>query len=67
MKKAAICIDEWKLEIFTEELKADGYEFEKHAGVTADTLTLTVWTDSADRLKTTVARAQKRCARRKMN
>ncbi len=58
----AICIDEWKLDIFTEELTAAGFSFEKHPGITSDTLTLSVETSTAVELGEIVAKAQNRCA-----
>ncbi len=42
MKKACIGLDNWKLPIFESHLKKAGYVYETCAGVTHDTLLLTV-------------------------
>ncbi len=59
MKKAAIAIDSWKLPIFKKMLKAAGYSFDKHPGVTDDTLILTVETDDVQKLTVVVAKANR--------
>ena len=63
MKKAAVCIDDWKLSIFTEELAAAGFKFTKLPGVTRDTLTLQVETPSVEVLMPVVVKANDRAAR----
>lgn len=63
--KAGIAIDGWKLPIFQRHLDAAGYQFEQHPGVTADTLTLTVITDSAADLEVVVRAANTEAAETK--
>lgn len=64
---AAVCIDFWKLDIFSEELHKAGYTFTKNPGVTPDTLTLSVsYTDMAD-LELVCRRAIARARLRSMN
>jgi len=46
MATAAIVLDDFKLERFVKALKEHGYEYEQHPGVTKDTVTLKVTTDS---------------------
>lgn len=43
--RAAIAIDSWKLPIFEEKLNGAGFQYEKHGGLTKDSLTLIVETD----------------------
>lgn len=60
MKKAAICIDDWKLPAFADELTKAGYTFEEHPGILPGTLTLTVYTETVERLAPVVLTAFQR-------
>ena len=60
-KKVGICIDAWKLVIFTKHLTAAGYAYAQHPGVTPDTLTLMVETDLIAPLQRVIEAAQKEC------
>lgn len=63
--KAGIVIDAWKLPIFQRHLSDAMYQFEQHPGLTADTLTLTVITDSAADLEVVVRAANTEAAETK--
>lgn len=63
--KAGICIDDWKLPIFERHLSRSGYAYEKHPGLTADTLTLIVLTEDAKALEVVVRAANTEAARRR--
>lgn len=65
--KAGIAIDDWKLPIFDRHLSQAGYAYEKHPGLTADTLTLIVVTDDAKALEVVVRAANTEAATRKGN
>lgn len=65
MLKAAVCIDDWKLPIFRRHLTGAGYSFTEHPGVTEDTLTLTVMTNSVLELKPVVEAANAEAKRGK--
>ncbi len=67
MKTAAIAIDDWKLEIFKEELEKSSYKYEIFGGLTKDTLTLKVQAKNLAKLAKVVKRANVRAARSKMN
>lgn len=62
--RAAIAIDDWKLPIFDRHLMEAGYTYEKHLGVTAKTLTLTVSTDDLMALAVVVKAANSEAAER---
>lgn len=59
MITAGIVIDDWKLPIFERRLKAAGYEFEQHPGVTSGTLLLKVQAESAAALQPVVEAANR--------
>lgn len=65
--KAGIVIDDWKLPIFDRHLSESGYVYEKHPGVTAGTLTLTVETEDAKALAVVVRAANTEAAKRRLN
>ena len=65
--KAAIALDDWKLPIFDRRLTSAGYSYEKHPGLTNDTLTLTVITDDVEALEKVVRAANTEAAARKGN
>lgn len=58
MKKIAIVIDEWKLDIISRHLQAAGFAFEKFDGPTAEVLTLRVVMSEVERLARVVREAQ---------
>jgi hypothetical protein len=62
MAKIAVCIDDWKLDIFKEELNDAGFSFTKYPGVTSDTLTLSVHTVRVEELTRVIRNAQERAA-----
>lgn len=62
MKTAGIVLDAWKLPIFKRHLKAAGYAFTVHPGVTANTVTVKVKTERIAPLQRVVEAAQKECA-----
>lgn len=64
--KAAIAIDNWKLQIFEHHLSDAGYQFEQHPGLTKDTLTLTVETSCPKELEVVVRAANAEARKRKM-
>lgn len=57
MIKAAVMIDDWKLNIFKVHLDKAGYSFTKNPGLTPNTLNLTVMTNSVLELKPVIAEA----------
>ena len=61
MKTAGIAIDNWKLPTFKRVLKAAGYTFTKHPGLTPGTMLLRVKTDSISDLQPVVEKANKEC------
>lgn len=65
MLKAAVVIDDWKLPIFRRHLIDAGYSFTEGPGVTADTLTLMVMTNSVLDLKPVIQAANGEAARGK--
>jgi hypothetical protein len=65
MKKAAIAIDAWKLQIFEEHLTAAGFEYTVGPGVTGDTLLVSVWTETLAELQPVVVEANMAAAREK--
>ncbi len=44
--RVGICIDGWKLPIFERHLALTGLDYDVHPGVSVDTFTITVETDS---------------------
>lgn len=56
MKTAAIVIDDWKLSIFQKTLDKEGYKYSTHKGITSDTLTLKVETETIGKLEPIVER-----------
>lgn len=62
MKKAAIVIDNWKLEVFAKHLGLDGFEYSTSPGFTPDCLVLSVECESQEALQPTVQRAYNECA-----
>lgn len=67
MKTAAIALDDWKLEIFKEELDKSSYKYEEAGELTEGVLTLKVYTKNLAKLAKVVKRANVRAARSKMN
>ena len=67
MKTAAIALDDWKLEIFKEELDKSSYKYEEVGELTKGVLTLKVQTKNLAKLAKVVKRANVRAARSKMN
>ena len=65
MKKAAVCIDSWKLNIFKKHLDAAGYAYDELPGITKDTLTLRVYYNWVAELKPIIEAANTECARTK--
>ncbi len=65
MKKAAVCIDDWKLPIFKRHLDAAGYTYKECPGITSGTLTLKVNYEWVHELKPIIEAAQKECAEAK--
>ena len=62
--KAAICIDAWKLPIFERHLTQSGFTFETHPGITDDSLTLKVDTDSGGDLVNACTQANLEASRK---
>lgn len=58
---AGVIIDGWKRAIFEERLNKAGYEFTRHPGITADTITLKVKTNDVEALAVLIAEAQVEC------
>lgn len=65
--KHAVCIDSWKLDIFSRVLKYYGFSFVKNPGITDDTLTLSIETDDIDKLAEVVRFANTRAAVKRRN
>ena len=65
MKTAAVVIDSWKLDIFSNALKDAGYQFEVLGGITKDTLTLKVNYEWVAKLQPIIENANRRCANAK--
>lgn len=63
MKKAAIAIDPWKLEIFTRRLQQAGYVFQNAGHLTAGALVLKVQTANLEALGVVVKAANEEAAR----
>lgn len=63
MKKAAIFIDSWKLEIFTKHLKKGGCAYEVIPCLTPNTLSIKVHFESVAKLKPIVEAANEECAK----
>lgn len=55
--KIGIVIDDWKIIIFDRRLKRAGFTYEKHPGVTADSLMLVVITDEKTKLAKVIKEA----------
>jgi hypothetical protein len=49
--RVAIAIHDWKIVIFDRRLTKAGFTYEKHLGITSDTLSLIVVTDEVEKLK----------------
>lgn len=64
--KAGIAIDDWKLPIFDRHLSQAGHIYDKRAGVTKDTLLLTVETDDLRALETVIRAANTEAAKSKI-
>lgn len=67
MKKAAVVIDSWKLSIFKKHLDEGGFEYSQHPGITPETITLNVLTETVSRLQPFVQAATNEAARSRMN
>ena len=67
MKKAAIAIDSWKLEIFEKHLKAAEYEYSVNPCLTEDMLILQVSFEFITHLHPIVKAANHECAMKRMN
>ncbi|MDT8284908.1 MAG: hypothetical protein RQ767_05230, partial [Thermovirgaceae bacterium] len=65
--KAAIGIDDWKLNTFTEMLENEGYAFEVNPGVTDDSLILFVFADDLNALSDLVFRMNAESIKRRHN
>lgn len=65
MKTAAIVLDNWKLPIFKKTLDREGYKYSQHKGLTDDTTTLKVETESIAKLQPVVERMNAEAARLK--
>ena len=62
MKTAAVAIDSWKLTVFKKHLDAAGYKYTEGAGLTKDTLLLSVKYDWVATLKPIIEAANAECA-----
>ncbi len=62
MKTAAVFIDSWKLPIFKKHLEESKYSYTEHAGITKDTLKLSVSYDWIANLKPIIEAANAECA-----
>lgn len=62
MKKVAIIIDDWKLEIFQKVLDRGGFKYEQFAGVAPYTITFKVETETVEKLKPFVIEANSKAA-----
>ncbi len=60
--KAAVLIDDYKVQFFEENLKAAGFTWTKSKGLTKDTTMLTVVTDEAQRLGQLILKLNKEFA-----
>jgi hypothetical protein len=61
MKKAAVFIDKWKLEIFKKHLDDAGYSYNVGYGMTEETLNIMVEFEWVVELKPIIEAAQKEC------
>lgn len=62
LKKAAIIIDDHKLEVFERHLKASGYEYKWVEGPTEGALTMTVMTTNLGALQAVLQKASAEAA-----
>lgn len=62
MVKAGIVIDDWKLSIFEETLKAEGYQYTYYKGFIKGTIILKVNIESVIKFKPVVERINKAAA-----
>lgn len=67
MKKAAIGIDSWKLDIFEKNLTEAGFTYENAGRFSEDTLMLIVYTDDVKKLEKVVRKANAEAARSKLH
>jgi hypothetical protein len=65
--KIGIVIDSWKLPIFEKHLKAAKHTFVQTAGITKDTLLLSVISDAPSLVEPAVRAAQDECDKLKMH
>ena len=61
-KKAAVCIDDWKLPVFKKHLDAAQCNYKVGPGIIGDTLTITVQYEWVAELKPIIEEANKECA-----
>lgn len=67
MKTAAVVIDDWKLIIFKKHLDKAGFTYTEHNGPTPGCITLSVKTETAEKLQPVVQDAYNDAARSKHN
>lgn len=65
MKKAAVCLDDWKLPVFRRHLDAAGYQYEEAVSFTPGTSILQVHYEWVSKLQTVLEAAGRECAERK--
>lgn len=61
MLTAAICLDTWKRPVFESRLRGAGFDWTEHPGITADTITFKVKTESIAALQKVLEAAQREC------
>lgn len=64
-KKAAVCVDDWKLPVFRRRLDAAGYKYEEPVPFTTGTSILTVYCEWVHEVQPVIEAAQRECAERK--
>lgn len=64
---SALVINSWKLKIFKEILDREGYKYTEHKGMTKDTLTLRVESESIAELVPFVKEANNKARLSKLN
>lgn len=62
MKTVGICIDRWKLPVFSRRLGASGFTWEGGSGPTDDTMMLIVPCVDPEKLRLIVQAAARECA-----
>jgi hypothetical protein len=67
MSKAAVVLDDWKLDTFKEILDAEGYKYEQFNGPLAGCITLTVITDDLPKLGKVITRMEETAKSRRLN